>query len=187
MGRYSLNICLYNKTKMKIILLACLLSCLLDSTFGIVTTFECDGETGILSQVQDGPGGINGYKCSIGIGGNQAEGKYVCDRLQEIDDICDYFKPRKPSIISGGGFGSFGSFEGFGSGILTGASIANGPCEYNCKQNGGCEVSRAPGFKGSCFSARAGGSCLGTPPGCTECGIKCQGRRGDRFTANANN
>merc|ERR1711935_833847 len=123
MGRHSLNVCLENKTKMKLIILACLLSCLLDSTFGEIATFECDGVIGTRTAL--------GGRCSIAIGGNSASGCHVCDRLQEIDDICDYFKPRKPSIISGGSFGSsFGS-----SGILTGAAIATGRCEYNCKSN----------------------------------------------------
>merc|ERR1712172_85105 len=175
MGKHSLNVCLENKTKMKIIILACLLSCLLDSTFGARFQFECNGVIGSQTRLEG--------RCSVDIGGNSASGSHVCDRLQKIDDICDYFKPSKPSIISSGSFGgSFGS-----SGILSGAAIANGPCKYNCKNDGGCEVSRAPGFGGSCFSAAFGGSCIGTPPGCTECGIKCRGRKGDRFTANANN
>merc|ERR1711935_11038 len=179
MGMFSLNVCLDNKTKMKIIIIACLLSCLLDSTFGATQQFECDGVFGTETAL--------GGRCSVDLGGNSASGSHVCDRLKEIDDICGYFKPRKPSIISGGSFGSsFGSTFG-SSGILTGAAIATGRCEYNCKSDGGCEVSRAPGFKSSCFSKAFGGSCLGTTPGCTKCGIKCRGRRGDRFTANANN
>merc|ERR1711971_1303737 len=166
MGRYSLNVCLDNKTKMKIIIIACLHSCLLDSTFGVVTTFECNGETGYKTAVQDGPGGINGYICSIGIGGNQAEGKHVCERLKKIDDECDYFNFG----------GSFGSRFGGGGGQTQ--------CVTTCQSNGGCKVKIVNGppgkSSGSCFPPSFGGDCLGIPDKCTrgskistQCGSPC--------------
>merc|ERR1712110_851152 len=173
LSRYSLNAGLDDKTKMKIIIIACLLSCLLDSTFGVVTTFECNGETGFKTAVQDGPGGSNGYICSIGIGGNQAEGKHVCERLQEIDDECDYFKPRKTTVFGG----SFGSSFGGGGGQTR--------CVTTCQSNGGCRVeivNGPPGKKsGSCFPPSFRGECSGIPDKCkrgtkisTQCGSPCK-------------
>ena len=64
------------------------------------------------------------------------------------------------------------------------SSLASGPCQYNCKSDGSCEVSRTPGFKGYCSARRFGGTCRGTPPGCTICINKCERRNGSKFDDN---
>ena len=57
-----------------------------------------------------------------------------------------------------------------------------GTCTYNCKSDGGCNVSfKANGLyngnsKGSCFPLNFGGDCIGTPRFCTDCIDKCQGQ-----------
>merc|ERR1711935_1226221 len=173
MGRYSLNVCLDNKTKMKIIIIACLLSCLLDSTFGAIQLLDCDGVTGTQTALQQFPGGP--YTCTIDIGENSASGSHVCDRLDEIDDACDFFKKRRPVI---GGFGgSFGGSFGGGGGQTQ--------CVTTCKSNGSCQVKIVNGppgkSSGSCFPQSFGGSCSGIPDKCTrgrkistQCGSPCK-------------
>ena len=58
-------------------------------------------------------------------------------------------------------------------------------CSYNCQNDGGCEV-RKDGWLGSCFSPSFGGECHGTPPGCSDCSQKCQGKNGSIITSNSN-
>jgi len=64
----------------------------------------------------------------------------------------------------------------FGRGISN-----NDVCQYNCLDKGVCEVlyigpRRGGNTKGSCFPARFGGGCSGTPPECQECNrvIDCE-------------
>ena len=57
-------------------------------------------------------------------------------------------------------------------------------CSYHCQNDGGCEV-RKDGWLGSCFPPSSGGKCFGTPPGCSDCSQKCQGKNGSRITSNS--
>jgi len=57
----------------------------------------------------------------------------------------------------------------------------NDLCQYNCLDKGVCEVlyigpRRTGNIQGSCFPARFGGGCSGTPPECQECNrvINCE-------------
>lgn len=55
-------------------------------------------------------------------------------------------------------------------------SSDNDVCQYACLDKGVCEVlyigpPRGGNTKGSCFPARFGGGCSGTPPECQECNI----------------
>ena len=49
-------------------------------------------------------------------------------------------------------------------------------CDYKCQSNGGCTVSYGL-TSGSCFSAKFGGSCSGTPSQCSDCNrvLNCGG------------
>ena len=58
-------------------------------------------------------------------------------------------------------------------------------CSYNCKSDGGCEVSKY-GWLGFCFPPSFGGVCFGTPPGCSDCNQKCQRKNGSKMTSNSN-
>jgi len=60
-------------------------------------------------------------------------------------------------------------------------SSNNDMCQYNCLDKGVCEVlyigpPRGGNTKGSCFPARFGGGCRGSPPECQECNrvINCE-------------
>ena len=58
-------------------------------------------------------------------------------------------------------------------------------CSYSCQNDGGCEV-RKDGWLGSCFPPSFGGECDGTPPGCSDCSQKCQGKNGSKITSDSN-
>merc|ERR1712179_107853 len=76
---------------------------------------------------------------------------------------------RIPQQNGGNSGGSGGSSRPSGGG-----SKSDRNCRYQCKSNGGCQVtyigpSRPGQLSGSCFPKSFGGSCSGTPSECQDC------------------
>jgi len=79
-----------------------------------------------------------------------------------------------------GGFGNGNRNPGFGSNNGGSNSNQEEKCSYNCKCDGGCEVSytgpKTGATLGSCSPPSFGGSCSGTPSRCQRCSNRCNQR-----------